>query len=382
MEKPFWPDLSFDNTSKDYLCTPDIFDEIKLIAHEMRTGASTAPGTEAAHIIKGQNEDLLMDEDAHRNQQRLPGGTAVANINPWCTATNKSQTSRNNNNVSSYNNKRNSNQTHFAKPNMPTIGIAKSCNSLPLSKEKRRSLKGIRQATSKHSISSMATSIGDLDELDDQGFIDVASPVSDNLAMECSPADEIAYASFARDWFFPASSCTANNQQNSPGVVPAGPCTLNSSDCASLDELHNCSYSGSSECCFLGDSTASLAVVPDEGVVGGNRHSLKRKPKTKTKERNRQAALKCRQKKNEFIGTLKEQTAALNIQNLELQKEYNGLREEVAQLKAVLLMHSKCFQTKGLPDSPILKGDNAKQARGEEARAAGKSISTASTLVL
>ncbi|KAJ3192874.1 hypothetical protein HK101_005821 [Irineochytrium annulatum] len=59
-------------------------------------------------------------------------------------------------------------------------------------------------------------------------------------------------------------------------------------------------------------------------------------------ERNRQAALKCRQKKKEHTALLQQQVATLTEENGQLAAEANDLREQVMRIKAMLLQHRDC----------------------------------------
>lgn len=64
--------------------------------------------------------------------------------------------------------------------------------------------------------------------------------------------------------------------------------------------------------------------------------------KEHTKQRNRVAASKCRQKKRETVDELKEQSSSLEAQNNNLHIEYERLRKEIGQTKSDLMHHTEC----------------------------------------
>ncbi|KAK6449873.1 hypothetical protein FP744_10006123 [Trichoderma asperellum] len=64
--------------------------------------------------------------------------------------------------------------------------------------------------------------------------------------------------------------------------------------------------------------------------------------KEQTKQRNRVAASKCRQKKREKVDELKEQSSSLEVQNNNLHDEYERLRKEIGQVKSDLMHHTEC----------------------------------------
>lgn len=59
-------------------------------------------------------------------------------------------------------------------------------------------------------------------------------------------------------------------------------------------------------------------------------------------ERNRQAALKCRQRKKAWLNELQNKTETLQMENERLQHNVRGLEEEVARLTSILLQHREC----------------------------------------
>ncbi|ROT38884.1 hypothetical protein SODALDRAFT_249026, partial [Sodiomyces alkalinus F11] len=62
----------------------------------------------------------------------------------------------------------------------------------------------------------------------------------------------------------------------------------------------------------------------------------------KVLERNRMAASKCRKKKKEWVSELQETKTGLENQHLQLQREYNGLLDEVSRMKNELISHAHC----------------------------------------
>uniref|UniRef100_T1J3S5 BZIP domain-containing protein n=1 Tax=Strigamia maritima TaxID=126957 RepID=T1J3S5_STRMM len=74
-------------------------------------------------------------------------------------------------------------------------------------------------------------------------------------------------------------------------------------------------------------------------------------------ERNRAAATRCRLKRKQFISNLERRADELSGTNVQLQNEVSSLRNEVAQLKTMLLAHKDCpvtLQQKGLVESSDL----------------------------
>ncbi|KAI9484186.1 MAG: hypothetical protein EXX96DRAFT_561211 [Benjaminiella poitrasii] len=59
-------------------------------------------------------------------------------------------------------------------------------------------------------------------------------------------------------------------------------------------------------------------------------------------ERNRQAALKCRQRKKQWLANLQDRVEFLATDNEQLQCQATMLREEVLNLKTLLLAHRDC----------------------------------------
>lgn len=63
-------------------------------------------------------------------------------------------------------------------------------------------------------------------------------------------------------------------------------------------------------------------------------------------ERNRQAALKCRQRKKAWLSDLQGKVEILAQENEQLTEQANSFREEIIQLKSLLLAHKECQVTK------------------------------------
>ncbi|KAF9918555.1 hypothetical protein BX616_007855 [Lobosporangium transversale] len=59
-------------------------------------------------------------------------------------------------------------------------------------------------------------------------------------------------------------------------------------------------------------------------------------------ERNRQAALKCRQRKKQWLANLQQKVEYLTTDNEHLQSQTAALRDEIIHLKALLLAHKDC----------------------------------------
>ena len=68
----------------------------------------------------------------------------------------------------------------------------------------------------------------------------------------------------------------------------------------------------------------------------------KPQPRTRSLERNRIAASRCRQKKKEWLSGLEAKKSKLEKQYKSLQSEYNELLDEVTQLKSILMIHAGC----------------------------------------
>ncbi|KAK4513958.1 uncharacterized protein ATC70_005965 [Mucor velutinosus] len=66
-------------------------------------------------------------------------------------------------------------------------------------------------------------------------------------------------------------------------------------------------------------------------------------------ERNRQAALKCRQRKKQWLTNLQERVEFLANDNEQLQLQANVMRDEVMHLRNLLLAHKNCPMASNLP---------------------------------
>ncbi|KAJ3163685.1 hypothetical protein HDU86_000279 [Geranomyces michiganensis] len=85
------------------------------------------------------------------------------------------------------------------------------------------------------------------------------------------------------------------------------------------------------------------ATAEKEGGGGGEEDDLDTEEKRKTfLERNRQAALKCRQKKKQWLQSLQAKVDYLTSDNEGLQSQATQLREEILNLKTLLLAHRDC----------------------------------------
>ncbi|KAK9471246.1 uncharacterized protein V1510DRAFT_368516, partial [Dipodascopsis tothii] len=66
-------------------------------------------------------------------------------------------------------------------------------------------------------------------------------------------------------------------------------------------------------------------------------------------ERNRVAALKCRQRKKQWLANLQAKVEYYGSENDALNAQVTALREQVVSLKAILLAHKDCSATRALP---------------------------------
>ncbi|KAI9470744.1 MAG: hypothetical protein EXX96DRAFT_585597 [Benjaminiella poitrasii] len=66
-------------------------------------------------------------------------------------------------------------------------------------------------------------------------------------------------------------------------------------------------------------------------------------------ERNRQAALKCRQRKKEWLRNLQEKVEFLANDNEQLQLQANVMKDEVLNLRNMLLAHKDCHFSNSKP---------------------------------
>jgi len=71
-------------------------------------------------------------------------------------------------------------------------------------------------------------------------------------------------------------------------------------------------------------------------------------------ERNRQAALKCRQRKKQWLANLQAKVEFFSQENEALNNEINDLRGEMIQLKTILHSHRDCPQARALVQGGLM----------------------------
>jgi len=71
-------------------------------------------------------------------------------------------------------------------------------------------------------------------------------------------------------------------------------------------------------------------------------------------ERNRQAALKCRQRKKQWLASLQAKVEFYSNENDALNNEINDLRGELIQLKTILHSHRDCPQARALVQGGLM----------------------------
>ncbi|OAD07757.1 basic-leucine zipper transcription factor [Mucor lusitanicus CBS 277.49] len=76
------------------------------------------------------------------------------------------------------------------------------------------------------------------------------------------------------------------------------------------------------------------------GTTGGTKMTVNKRDKAL--ERNRQAALRCRQRKKEWLNQLQSNVDVLTKENRALEQQSLTLREEILNLKTILLAHRDC----------------------------------------
>ncbi|XP_019410288.1 PREDICTED: cyclic AMP-dependent transcription factor ATF-7 [Crocodylus porosus] len=100
---------------------------------------------------------------------------------------------------------------------------------------------------------------------------------------------------------------------------------------------------------------------PTPSTGGRRRRTLDEDPDERRQrflERNRAAASRCRQKRKLWVSSLEKKAEELTTQNIQLSNEVTLLRNEVAQLKQLLLAHKDCpvtalqKKTQGYLESP------------------------------
>ncbi|XP_072106931.1 cyclic AMP-dependent transcription factor ATF-7-like isoform X3 [Mobula birostris] len=90
-------------------------------------------------------------------------------------------------------------------------------------------------------------------------------------------------------------------------------------------------------------NSLSQPTVPSGG--GRRRRGIEEDPDERRRrflERNRAAASRCRQKRKVWVSSLEKKAEELGHMNVQLQNEVRLLRNEVAQLKQLLLAHKDC----------------------------------------
>ncbi|KAI7875406.1 hypothetical protein K492DRAFT_210951 [Lichtheimia hyalospora FSU 10163] len=121
-----------------------------------------------------------------------------------------------------------------------------------------------------------------------------------------------------------------------------------------------------------GSSSSSSSSSSNTTITGENHHANKKRPRSNSKdeddekrrnflERNRIAALKCRQRKKKWLSNLQTRVEYLTNDNEQLQMQANTLREEIVHLKTLLLAHKDC---------PVATGNNPAVAVAAAAAAA------------
>ncbi|NWY07909.1 ATF7 factor, partial [Nothoprocta ornata] len=86
-------------------------------------------------------------------------------------------------------------------------------------------------------------------------------------------------------------------------------------------------------------------VSPAQPTGGRRRRAADEDPDERRQrflERNRAAASRCRQKRKLWVSSLEKKAEELTTQNIQLSNEVTLLRNEVAQLKQLLLAHKDC----------------------------------------
>uniref|UniRef100_A0A8C6YVB7 Activating transcription factor 7 n=1 Tax=Nothoprocta perdicaria TaxID=30464 RepID=A0A8C6YVB7_NOTPE len=92
-------------------------------------------------------------------------------------------------------------------------------------------------------------------------------------------------------------------------------------------------------------SPAQPQVSPAQPTGGRRRRAADEDPDERRQrflERNRAAASRCRQKRKLWVSSLEKKAEELTTQNIQLSNEVTLLRNEVAQLKQLLLAHKDC----------------------------------------
>ncbi|KAF2197220.1 hypothetical protein GQ43DRAFT_451836 [Delitschia confertaspora ATCC 74209] len=98
-----------------------------------------------------------------------------------------------------------------------------------------------------------------------------------------------------------------------------------------------------------GDSDEETSPKPEQNGENGKKMTDEEKRKNFL-ERNRVAALKCRQRKKQWLQNLQQKVELFSTENDALSATVTGLREEIVNLKTLLLAHKDCpvSQAQGL----------------------------------
>ncbi|KAK4513419.1 uncharacterized protein ATC70_005419 [Mucor velutinosus] len=111
------------------------------------------------------------------------------------------------------------------------------------------------------------------------------------------------------------------------------------------------------------------------GTTGGTKMTANKRDKAL--ERNRQAALRCRQRKKEWLNQLQSNVDILTKENRALEQQSLTLREEILNLKTVLLAHRDCSHAHLTANS--INFDTLLYRPSSNPNAAGASTSSNST---
>ncbi|XP_078662266.1 cyclic AMP-dependent transcription factor ATF-7-like isoform X4 [Branchiostoma floridae x Branchiostoma belcheri] len=113
--------------------------------------------------------------------------------------------------------------------------------------------------------------------------------------------------------------------------------------------------------------------TPPPATTGRRRRGQEKDPELRRQrflERNRAAAARCRQKRKLWVQSLEKKAEDLTATNLQLQSEVSLLRNEVAQLKQLLLAHKDCpimaLQQKS--HATLLQGTNRRKSPGSNGK--------------
>lgn len=142
------------------------------------------------------------------------------------------------------------------------------------------------------------------------------------------------------------------NQPNATDFGKLSSCTSPSSSCSNLyvDHLQNFNQQHRGSVPYIHKPYTATSRRHTEGSISIPK-SRKRKTEVPTTdeskrkeflERNRQAALKCRQRKKQWLADLQQRVEFLTSDNEQLQSQASYLKEQVLNLKTLLLAHVDC----------------------------------------